>query len=83
MGPQWDHSTVEPWWDRTDKGATEQPLEQVGAAVLDPRFLLPRAVSSWPAWGAGVLLQLDNLDVEGGKGDLVGRRASRKKLRQP
>ena len=58
MGPQWDHSTVEPWWDRTDKGATEQPLEQVGAAVLDPRFLLPRAVSSWPAWGAAVLLQL-------------------------
>merc|ERR1712013_204461 len=33
--------------------------------------------------GCAVLLQLDNLDAGGGKGDLVGRRVYREKLRQP
>ena len=56
-------TTVDPHWNHSGTGPTREQLssralEQVGAAVLDPRFLLPRAVSSWPAWGAGVLLQL-------------------------
>ena len=33
--------------------------------------------------GCAVATWLDNLDVEGGKGDLVGRRVYREKLRQP
>ena len=78
---------VQPQWDRSGTGPTREQLSTRAGGRRCARSPLSASTRSFQLAGAGggcaVATWPDNLDVERGKGDLVGRRASREKLRQP
>ena len=81
VGPEWDHSGTGPTREQLSTRATRAGGRRCARSPLSA------STRSFQLAGVGggcaVATWLDNLDVEGGKGDLVGRRVYREKLRQP